>query len=78
MRKLAGAAASALFLVVTTAIPVAAKAEVLEDVGTVLAVVGPATTADFLVGSPMRADCAVVVRIPAEDGSATEWMACQR
>jgi hypothetical protein len=25
----------------------------------------------------MRADCAVAVRIPAEDGSATEWMACQ-
>ena len=25
----------------------------------------------------MRADCDVVVRIPAEDGSATEWMACQ-
>jgi hypothetical protein len=43
----------------------------------VLAVVDPATTPDFPLGSLMRADCAVAVRIPADDGSATEWMACQ-
>jgi hypothetical protein len=60
-----------------TAVPVAAKTEVLEDVGTVLAVVDPATTPDFPVGSLMRADCDVIVRIPADDGSATEVMACQ-
>jgi hypothetical protein len=66
-----------LLLTAIIATPVAAKAEVLEGVGTVLAVVDPATTPDFPVGSLMRADCAVVVRIPAEDGSATEWMACE-
>ena len=52
IERAAGAAASALVLVMTAAIPVAAKAEVLEDVGTVLAVVDPATTPDFPVGVP--------------------------
>ena len=77
MRKLAGLAAAGLSLIVATAVPVAAKSEVLEDVGTVLAVVDPATTVDFPAGSIMRADCPLVVRIAAEDGSATEVMTCQ-
>ena len=75
--RIAVAATAALFMVASLAVPAAAKAEVLEGVGTVVAVVDPATTPGFPAGSLMRADCAVVVRVAADDGSATEWMACQ-
>ena len=51
--------------------------EVIEDFPTVVAVVDPATTPDFPVGSLSRAVCDVLVRIEAEDGSAEEWMSCQ-
>ena len=44
--------------------------EVIEDFPTVVAVVDPATTPDFPVGSLSRAECDVLVRIEAEDGSA--------
>ena len=50
--------------------------DVLNDVPSVVAVVDPATTPDFPAGSLMRADCDVVVRVEAEDGSAQEWTSC--
>ena len=50
--------------------------EVLEDVATVVAVKDPATTPDFPVGAISRADCAVLVRVVAEDGSSEEFMSC--
>jgi len=50
--------------------------DVIEDVPTVVAVVDPATTPDFPVASLSRADCDVVVRVEAEDGSSQEWMSC--
>lgn len=65
-------------LVVVGAAPAAAQGpEVIEDVGIVVAVVDPATTPDFPSGSMMRADCPAVVWTPGEDGSGTEWIACQ-
>lgn len=51
--------------------------DVLEDVPTVVSVVDPTTTPDFPVASLSRADCEVVVRIVAEDGTAQEFMSCQ-
>lgn len=51
--------------------------DVIEDFPTVVSVVDPAATPDFPVGSLSRADCDVLVRIQAEDGSAEEWMSCQ-
>ncbi len=50
--------------------------EVLEDVATVVVVKDPATTPDFPVGSLSRADCPVLVRVVAEDGSSEEFMSC--
>lgn len=50
--------------------------EVLENVATVVVVKDPATTPDFPVGSLSRADCAVLVRVVAEDGSSEEFMSC--
>ena len=50
--------------------------DVIEDVPTVVAVVDEATTPDFPVASLSRADCDVVVRVEAEDGSSQEWMSC--
>lgn len=50
--------------------------DVIEDVSTVVAVVDPATTPDFPVASLSRADCDVVVRVEAEDGSSQEWLSC--
>lgn len=41
----------------------------------VVSVVDPATP-DFPMGALMNADCAYAIRIPADDGSATEWLAC--
>ena len=77
MRILKTLAPSSLIVGVIAA-PVAAQGpQVLEDIPTVVAVVDPAATPEFPAGSLMRADCAVAVRITAEDGSATEWMACE-
>ena len=45
------------------------------DFTTVVLVV-PSDTPDFPMASLMNADCAFAVRIPAEDGSAREWLAC--
>ncbi len=50
--------------------------DVIEDFPTVVAVVDPATTPDFPVASLSRADCDVLVRVEAADGSAEEWMSC--
>ena len=62
------------------ALPGAAAAdghiEVLEDVATVVVVKDPATTPDFPVASLSRADCAVLVRVVNEDGSAEELQSC--
>ena len=49
----------------------------LENVPTVVAVVNPPTTPDFPVASLSRADCEVLVRVEAADGSAQEFMSCQ-
>lgn len=51
--------------------------DVLENVPTVVAVVDPSTTPDFPVASLSRADCEVLVRVEAADGSAQEFMSCQ-
>lgn len=74
---ISAAAGAGLLMVASVSVPVVAKAEVLEGVGTVVAVVDPATTPGFPAASLMRADCAVVARVWAEDDSATEWMACE-
>ncbi len=50
--------------------------EVLEDVATVVVVKDPATTPDFPLASLSRADCPVLVRVVAEDGSSEEFMSC--
>jgi hypothetical protein len=50
--------------------------DVLEHVPAVVTVTDPATTPDFPVASISRADCDVVVRVVADDGSAQEWMSC--
>jgi hypothetical protein len=65
-------------LVAVIAAPVAAQEpQVVENVPTVVAVVDPDTTPGFPAGGLMRANCAVVVRGTPDDGSATEWMACE-
>ena len=51
--------------------------DVLENVPTVVAVVNPPTTPDFPVASLSRADCEVLLRVEAADGSAQEFMSCQ-
>jgi hypothetical protein len=61
--------------------PVAAgqapPADIIEDVESVVAVRVPGTTPDFPKGSIMRTDCAFVVWIEAEDGTGTEYLACE-
>jgi hypothetical protein len=50
-----------------------AEVDVIEDVETVVAVALPD---DFPVGSVMRADCAVVMRVQFRNGSAHEMQSC--
>lgn len=50
--------------------------DVLEGVATVVVVKDPATTPDFPVASLSRADCSVLVRVVAEDGSSQEFQSC--
>jgi hypothetical protein len=49
--------------------------DLVRDFRTVVAVVDPATPG-FPDGSLMNADCAFALRLEAQDGSATEWLAC--
>ena len=76
-RLMFGLLASSLLLV---ALPGVASAdghvEVLEDVATVVVVKDPVATPNFPVGSLSRADCPVLVRVVAEDGSSEEFMSC--
>ncbi len=72
-----GLLASSLLIAAVPGVAVAdGHVEVLEDVATVVVVKDPATTPDFPVGSLSRADCAVLVRVVAEDGSSEEFMSC--
>lgn len=50
--------------------------DVVLDFETTVSVVDPATP-DFPLASLMNADCAFALWIEAEDGSATEWLACR-
>jgi hypothetical protein len=76
-RLLFGLLAGSLLLAVLPGVAAAdGHLEVLEDVATVVAVKDPATTPDFPVGSISRADCAVLVRVVAEDGSSEEFASC--
>jgi hypothetical protein len=58
-------------------VPALAQADprVITGFGSVVAVKDPADPS-FPEASIMRVDCAVLVRLEADDGSATEWMAC--
>ena len=79
MKRRMGVALGGCVLALATASGVAMAdehIEVLEDVPSVMAVSDPATTPDFPVGSLSRADCDVLVRVVAEDGSSEEFMAC--
>jgi hypothetical protein len=77
MRLWPGLLASSLLAVSLPGVAAAdGHIEVLEDVATVVVVRDPATTPDFPVGSLSRADCAVLVRIVAEDGSSEEFQSC--
>ena len=77
-RLLAGMAAGMLVVMALPGVVAAdGHIEVLEDVSTVVGVKDPATTPDFPVGSISRAECPVLVRVTAEDGSSEEFMSCQ-
>ncbi len=51
------------------------RADVVLDFDTVVSVVRPENP-DFPVASLMNADCAFALWVPADDGSAREWLAC--
>ena len=77
-RLMTGALLTGLSVLILPSVVLAdGHVDVLENVPTVVAVVDPATTPDFPVASLSRADCEVVLRIEAEDGSAQEFMSCQ-
>ena len=77
-RLLTGLAAGVLVVLTLPGVVAAdGHIEVLEDVSTVVVVKDPATTPDFPVGSISRAECPVLVRVTAEDGSSEEFMSCQ-
>jgi hypothetical protein len=55
--------------------PLGRGLDVALDFSTVVSVVGP-DAPDFPVASLMNAECAFALWVPAEDGSAREWLAC--
>ncbi len=74
-RRIASVTMAVLLSTAFLAAPVAATASVdrIGGFGSVLAVARPP---DFPVGSLMRVDCQLLVRVEAPDGSATETMVC--
>ena len=76
-RSWLGLLASGLLALSLPGVAVAAdNIEVLQDVTTTLPVKDPAATPDFPVGSLSQVDCAVLVRVAAEDGSSQEFQSC--